>query len=946
MHLSLILTLSLLPGGLESFDNFAQNPSFEDDTNRDDLPDGWRANSFESAGSTGWDESVARTGTRSLRISDPGKSDSRDWKRSATRWTSASRPIEPGGKYSLEVWVKTQNVAGRAVARLSWQKGGSWLDEQRTEEVTGTTDWKKLSLEATAPADADTASIVLELGYGDGTAWFDDVKISGKSEPLPEVTYVFNDTEDWFPFEFQLDDTNLDAIDLTSLLERPAGEHGFVAVHEDGHFYFADGKRARFFGTNLGGRDVAPPKELSPKLAARFAKFGANMIRLHAFDSTYSGILDYSRGTTQEFDAEGLDRMDYLIAELKKQGIYVYIDLLDYRRFTSADGVKHADQFTHNWAGSMKGASIFDERMIELQKDYATKLLTHRNPYTKLRYVDDPAIAVVEMTNENSLFYFLLNKDLSLPYYREQLLRRWNEWLASRYPDRAGLARAWTGADGQCELFDDEDPAEKNVKLPSAELTRFSKGLAGDRNKLFLGPARTGDALLFLGELQHRYYDELRKHLKETLGVRVPITGTNQTFMLADTQINARMSDFIARNQYWHHPSVQAKPFFKFANVPMIQSNIAGERGPLTVFAASSVVGKPLILAEFNFPWPNEYRCEGLLTATAYACLQDWDAVLLFSFALDEGPLAMFRSQNDPARWGEFPAAALMFHRHDVATARNEVHVVHTPDDVATYQPDERYAPYTNFRYLTFLSKVRQAFVGDGYRPTADAVLACGASADVRVEGESKVIRLAQSPWEEWLYPEFVDAARKLQLPGYEQIDGQAKQFDSDTGQLSLNYDRGLLLINSPRTKGAIGFLADAGGVELDGLSVAGKTNFGAIIATSLDGESIGRSRHVLLTAVARAENTAQGFWPNPHNPKSWSPYTTWMLPGEGRKPVIAEPVRAEIAIKMPGSAVVYALDETGRRSRSVRAETRGNTLQLALDTSEAKSVWLEIVVE
>ncbi len=946
MHLSLILALSLLPSALTHFDNFAENPSFEVDHNRDDLPDGWKAHAFDSAGRTAWDNSTARTGQRSLRISDPGKSNSRDWKRSATRWSSPTRPVEPGSDYSLEVWVKTQAVTGRAVARLSWQKGGSWLDEERTAEVTGTTDWTRLSLDAKAPAEADGATVILELGYGDGTAWFDDVKASGKSDPIPEVKYVFNDTDDWFPFQFSLDDTNLDTIDLTRFVPRPAGRRGFVSVHDDGHFHFADGSRARFFGTNLGGRDVSPPKEQAPVIAARFAKFGVNMIRLHAFDSTYAGILDYSRGTTQEFDAEGLDRMDYLIAELKKHGIYVYLDLLDYRRFTSADGVKHGDDFTHNWAGSMKGASIFDERMIELQKDYATKLLTHRNPYTKLRYVDDPAIAVVEITNENSLFYFLLNKDLSLPYYREQLALRWNAWLLSHYPDRSGLTKAWTNADGECESFDDEDPAENTVKLPSAELTRFSKGLAADRNKLFLGPARTRDGLEFLGELQQHYYQELRGHLKDELGLRVPITGTNQVFVLTDTAINARMSDFIARNQYWHHPSVRAKPFFKFANVPMLQSDVAHERGPLTVFAASSVVGKPLALAEFNFPWPNEYRCEGLLTSTAYACLQDWDAVLLFSFALDEGRLGMFRSQTDPTRWGEFPAAALMFHRHDVATAQNEIHVVHTPEDVATYRPDERYAPYTNFRYLTFLSKVRQAFAGDTHQGTADAVLACGPSVDIPITGDSKAIRLPQAPWGEWLYPKFVKAARELNLPGYEKIDATAKRFDSDTGQLSFDYASGLLKINSPRTKGAVGFLADAGPLDLDGLTLSSETNFAAVIATSLDDEPIGRSRHVMLTAVARAENTAQGFWPSPHNPKSWSPYTTWMLPGEGRVPVIAEPVRAAITIQFPAAATAHALDETGKCTRSVPTKTDGNTLQLDLDTSQAKSIWIEILAD
>ena len=106
----------------------------------------------------------------------------------------------------------------------------------------------------------------------------------------------------------------------------------------------------------------------------------------------------------------------------------------------------------------MKGASIFDPRMIELQKDYATKLLTHRNPYTGLRYVDDPAIAVVETTNENSIFYFFRNADLSLPYYRDALTMRWNRWLLDRYRDRAAVAAAWTDADGRCALQAEEDP--------------------------------------------------------------------------------------------------------------------------------------------------------------------------------------------------------------------------------------------------------------------------------------------------------------------------------------------------------------------------------------------------------------------------------------------------------------------------------------------------------
>lgn len=944
MTVAWALAACLLATDLKQCDNFAPNPSFEDDRDRDTKPDGWEGNAFLSSGRAYWDRSVARTGTASFRLSDPGRSDSKDWKRSVVRWSSAELPVEPGSEYSLEVWVKTRDVTGSVRALLSWQEDRSWIDQAASERVSGTSDWTKLTATATAPDNANTLRVTLDFGYGNGTAWFDDVKVSGKSELPPDVTYVFNDTTDWFPFEFPDDDTNLDVIDLTFLLDAPAGKHGFVGVRPDGHFYYEDGERARFFGTNLGGQDVAPPKELSRVLAARFAKYGVNMIRLHSIDGSYSGVIDYTRGNSRHFIPEALDRMDYLIAELKKHGIYTYLDLLDYRMFRDADGVKEGDQFTHNWAGSMKGASIFDERMIELQKEYATKLLTHHNPYTGLRYVDDPAIAVVETTNENGVFYFLLNRDLSRPYYREQLRLRWNRWLVSRYDDRAKLARAWSGGATGSELTDEENLDRESVQLPHAELTRFSKGAMPDRNKYLWGPARMRDAIEFLGEVQEDYYQRMRSHLKENVGVRVPITGTNQMFVLRDTEINARLSDFVSRNQYWRHPSVRAKPFMRFSNMPMVRSDLT-TRTPLSVFAGSSVVGKPLTLAEFNFPWPNEYRCEGLLLGTAYACLQDWDAVLLFSFKPNDPTLQTFRSQSDPARWGTFPAAALIFHRHDIAAARNEVHVVHTKEAVSDVQPDERYARFTHFRYLTFLSKVRHAFVDDVYRGGADVVLAAGASAGAKVEGGGTVIRFRENPWEEWAYPRFVEAARRMELPGYvHPVDAETKRFVSDTGELSLDYGRGLLTINTPNAKSAIGFLADAGRFDLDGMTVDCKTDFATITATSLDGRAIGQSRRVLLTGVGRAENTAQAFWPAPPNPKSWSPFTTWQIPARGRRPVLVEPIEAEVALAVPGEATAYALDPTGKRQTELEVKNAQGTV--TLNPAATRSIWCEIAVE
>jgi len=141
----------------------------------------------------------------------------------------------------------------------------------------------------------------------------------------------------------------------------------------------------------------------------------------------------------------------------------------------------------------------------------------------------------------------------------------------------------------------------------------------------------------------------------------------------------------------------------------------------------------------------------------------------------------------------------------------------------------------------------------------------------------------------EWIfqyyYPKFVKAAQRMKLQGYVQpVDAETKRFVSDTGELSLDYERGLMTINASRTKSVIGYLADAGKLDLNAMTVDCETEFATITANSLDGEPIGRSRHLLLTCVGRAENTAQAFWPAPPNPNSWSPFTTWQIPARGRR--------------------------------------------------------------
>ena len=87
--------------------------------------------------------------------------------------------------------------------------------------------------------------------------------------------------------------------------------------------------------------------------------------------------------------------------------------------------------------------------MIELQKKYARDLLTHVNPYTKTAYTDEPAVAFVEINNENALFAeWGWGKLDSLPEpYATTFRKLWNALAAEeirRRPSRC--ARRGTSA--------------------------------------------------------------------------------------------------------------------------------------------------------------------------------------------------------------------------------------------------------------------------------------------------------------------------------------------------------------------------------------------------------------------------------------------------------------------------------------------------------------------
>jgi hypothetical protein len=245
----------------------------------------------------------------------------------------------------------------------------------------------------------------------------------------------------WFEFVIS-EPAEGSIVDVSGYNPEPAGASGFVRI-EDGHFVDGRGERIRFLGTNLTFDAAFPDKERAPEIARRMARLGINIVRFHHMDNQYAprGIWDPNFEDRLHIDAAQLDRLDWIIYQLKLNGIYTNLNLHVSRKFSEAEGFENAKLLPKY----DKGVDNFEPRMIELQKQYARELLTHVNPYTGTAYVAEPCVVMVELNNENSALRYAMERRLDgLPEpYAGQLRDLWHEWLRDKYQTTDALAAAW-----------------------------------------------------------------------------------------------------------------------------------------------------------------------------------------------------------------------------------------------------------------------------------------------------------------------------------------------------------------------------------------------------------------------------------------------------------------------------------------------------------------------
>lgn len=427
--------------------------------------------------------------------------------------------------------------------------------------------------------------------------------------------------------------------------EKPAGKHGFLTVNGD-EFCFEDGTAVRFWGTNLNGGANFPEKPYAEKLAKRLAAYGCNIVRLHQMDSEWAtpNIYQFTKGRrmkdTTTYDPESFDRLDYLIYCLKKEGIYVYLDMMTYRKFKEADGVRNSVALGDRAAPYC----LFDEKLIELQKGYIRTLWEHENPYTGLKYKDDPVFALTDVVNEVCLFGCFGSPIVVEPY-------------ASEFRE---MFREWCKENAPALDVDAVDLNDRGVE-PLVE---------------------------YKIQIQERYYGGMIDYMRE-LGVKIPCTGPNFSWKyvqckaaqhigdFADSHLNVRFMNWSPGRRYSRDLSLHEQP----------------EWGAMRN-ARMRRFGKPMFTSEWDLTFPNMYRAESPLLMAAVGQLQNWAGYTIHTYAYTSNLEHMhilgkeisgdtignvgyregiFSTWNDPAKFGLFYHASLITRRGDVSPANNRI---------------------------------------------------------------------------------------------------------------------------------------------------------------------------------------------------------------------------------------------------------------------------------
>lgn len=665
---------------------------------------------------------------------------------------------------------------------------------------------------------AGAHALRIELLEKEGAAAFDafvltDVPFIPRGRMKPGEKYN-RAPQGWFAFEPDVDSFAASPIDLRYLNEKSAGENGFIQARGREFVYAGNGQRLRFWGTNVGHEAINWPRASIDAFARTQAKQGINLVRVHgAF---------WELGDIRKIKAKELDNLFYFVAALKREGIYSCISIY-FPLWMEADkaGIP-------GYTAGQKPFDLlyFNPEFQEVYRSWWRTILTTKNPYTNVALKDEPAVAMCELVNEESHFFWTFTPYKNLPAPQTEMFeKQFATWLTGKYGTLQSAFQKW----GANRVQGDDIAQNRAGFMPLWEI--FNKR-----------DTRSQDTAAFLALNQKEFYEKHVAFLKQELGYKGMVYGSNWTtaspqYLGPLDKWTNTVADFMDRHGYFGGPhegpragySISAGDKYDDRSALFFKNNKGEDDFNLPIFDVQN--GKPSMISEINWPPPNRYRAEMPLLCAAYGSLQGSDAFIFFasgSTAWDDG-VRKFSIQT-PAVQAQFPAIAFAFRRALIQVAPTVVEAHIPPEDLLALKG----APVIASQNLDELRKVD----------------APGQSAPVeKVAGVDPLTPLVGRV--ELLFDEGQD--RAVNLKPF--IDRANKTVTSATGELAWDYGRGAMLCRAPGAQAVTGFLSKLGTIDLGDVTIQTPLDYGAITVIALDGQPLKTSKQILVQVMSEEKN-------------------------------------------------------------------------------------------
>ncbi len=627
------------------------------------------------------------------------------------------------------------------------------------------------------------------------------------------------ENEGWIPFNPAEDPyTDSAGLNLRSLNEAVAGEHGFIGVANGEFIHKGTSQPIRFWGVN---GPSSKDREGLQREARLLAKRGVNMVRVHGGYFDKDGQVNMAK----------VRHAQEVVESMKAEGIYTHFSIYFPLWLTpdpDASWLAGYNGSQHPFA-----ALFFNPTFQEKYRQWWKALLLTRNESTGNRLIDDPAVAGLEMQNEDSfLFWTFSEQNLPDPQLR-MLETQFALWLVTQYGSLPAALQQWNG-----------------LGLPRDNPAEGRMGFRPIWNMFNEKTARDKTTVRFLVQLQRQFYQDTYQFLRE-LGFQGVITASNWTTASPEVfgpleKYSYTVGDFIDRHGYFscrsrgEHSEWSVRDGHTYADRSALRFD-SEEPGGARQFVHPAMDvrynGMPSMVSETTWNRPNRYRSEAPLYLAVYGALQGGNGIVHFAqdgamWTVKPGFFMQPWTLMSPAMMGQFPAAALIYRQRLVEPGEVLAEVNLTVNDLFDLQgtPLPQDAAFDELR----LKDVPQ---GTAVKPgkVVDPLIHYAGRTEVNFVTQPKPSRIQP-------LSKFVDREKQTVM--------------SSTGQVLLNYGQGVLYVNAPAVQAVSGALAEAGSVSLRDIEVESGLELGHIVVVSLDSRPLAQSHKMLLQVMSEEKSS------------------------------------------------------------------------------------------